>query len=183
MTLRAEFRFYEELNDHLPEDRRKRPFIGRFTGRPTVGEAIQALGAPPAEVDLVLVNGESSGFERRLADGDRVSVYPVFESFDVSSLVRVRDKPLRRPAFLLDAGLEALAERMQRMGLDARCDEDPDDARLLDRAQSGGRTLLTTRNRLLDRDDLTHGYRVRATDPDAQLQEILGRFHLQETGS
>jgi len=60
----------------------------------TVGEAIAALGIPSGEVDLILVNGESVGFEHRLRDGDRVSVYPIFERFDISGVTQVREKPL-----------------------------------------------------------------------------------------
>ena len=45
---------------------------------------IEALGVPHTEVELVLVSGESVGFERMLEEGDRVAVYPKFETFDVS---------------------------------------------------------------------------------------------------
>jgi len=30
-----------------------------------------------------------------LEDNDRVSVYPIFETFDISSVTKVRDKPLK----------------------------------------------------------------------------------------
>jgi hypothetical protein len=90
----AEFRFYEELNDHLPPSRRKRTFTVAFGGRPEVGDLIAALGVPLAEVDLLLVDGESCGFERRLGGGERVAVYPVFERFDISSLTRLPGRPL-----------------------------------------------------------------------------------------
>ena len=36
---------------------------------------IESLGVPHAEVDLILVNGESVGFDYIVQDGDRVSVY------------------------------------------------------------------------------------------------------------
>jgi hypothetical protein len=90
----AEFRFYEELNDHLSPPRRKRTFTVAFTGRPQIGELIAILGVPPAEVDLVLVDGASCGFERRLSGGERVAVYPVFERFNISPLARLPGRPL-----------------------------------------------------------------------------------------
>lgn len=90
----AEFRFYEELNDHLPPSRRKRTFSVAFTGRPEVGALIASLGVPPAEVDLLLVDGASCGFECRLAGGERVAVYPIFERFDISPLTRLPGRPL-----------------------------------------------------------------------------------------
>src|SRR5689334_522014 len=71
------FRFYEELNDFLAPDRRRRAFECRCAQGATTKHMIEALGVPHTEVELVLVNGESVGFDRVLADGDRVAVYPV----------------------------------------------------------------------------------------------------------
>lgn len=93
-TGRAEFRFYEELNDHLSPHRRKRSFSVDFEGEPKVGDVIAALGVPPAEVDLLLIDGESADFERRLAGGERIAVFPIFERFDISSLTRLPGRPL-----------------------------------------------------------------------------------------
>lgn len=76
----AEFRFYEELNDFLPPERRKQSFLYTFAGAPAVKDAIKAQGVPHTEVDLILVNGLSVGFDYHLQPGDRVAVYPVFES-------------------------------------------------------------------------------------------------------
>jgi hypothetical protein len=92
----AEFRFYEELNDHLAPHRRKRTFMVELVGEPTVGELIAALGVPAAEVDLMLVDGESADFECRLTGGERVAVYPIFERFDITPTVRLPGRPLCR---------------------------------------------------------------------------------------
>ena len=92
--IKAIFRFYEELSDYLPEGCRKRDFEVRFEKPVTVGEAIESLGVPLSEVDLILVNGRSVSFRYRLKDGDRVSVYPIFEQIDISGLTRVRKQPL-----------------------------------------------------------------------------------------
>jgi sulfur carrier protein ThiS len=87
-------RLYEELNDYLPEEKRKRTFGLSLKGPTTVEEAICLLGVPPEEVDLVLVNGESVPFNHVTRDEDRVSVYPIFESLDVGTVTRLRDKSL-----------------------------------------------------------------------------------------
>jgi len=50
---------------------------------------------PSEEVDLILVNGTSVDFSYLVKDKDRVSVYPIFETFDISGVTRVREKPLR----------------------------------------------------------------------------------------
>jgi len=88
------FRFYEELNDYLPEEARKKDLCLELDGPTTVGGAVAALGVPAGEIDLVLVNGRSVGLDHRLRDGDRASVYPIFERFDISGVTMVRDDPL-----------------------------------------------------------------------------------------
>jgi len=90
------FRFYEELNDYLAEGCRKRDFEVRFEEPITVGKAIESLGVPLSEVDLILVNGRSVSFRYRLKDGDRVSVYPIFEQIDITGVTRVRNVPLKK---------------------------------------------------------------------------------------
>ena len=62
----ADFRFYGELNDVLPAERRKRSFAYAFHGTPAVKDAIAAIGVPHTEVDLILVNRVSVGFDNDL---------------------------------------------------------------------------------------------------------------------
>src|SRR6185295_16190838 len=106
---RAEFRFYEELNDFLAPALRKRSFGYTFNGTPSVKDAIEAIGVPHTEVDLVLVDGESVDFTRRLTGGERVAVYPVFERLDIATATRLRARPLRQTRFILDVHLGRLA--------------------------------------------------------------------------
>lgn len=174
----ATFRFYEELNDFLPEKWRKRAFFYRFNSRPAVKDAVEAIGVPHTEVELILLNGESVGWERRLHTGDRVAVYPVFESLDVSPLVRLRPAPLRRPAFVLDVHLGKLARWMRLLGLDCRWENDLDDPEIVDISVTEGRTILTRDIGLLQVGRVNHGYWVRATHPEEQLPEVLARFDL-----
>ena len=94
--IKAIFRFYEELNNYLAEGCRKRDFEIRFEKPVTVGKAIESLGVPLSEVDLILLNGCSVSFRYKLKDGDRVSVYPIFEQLDISGLTRVRKQPLMK---------------------------------------------------------------------------------------
>ena len=115
---RAEFRFYEELNDFLAPALRKRAFVYAFDGTPSVKDAIEAIGVPHTEVDLVLVDGESVDFTRRLAGDERVAVYPVFECLDISPVTRLRARPLRRLRFVLDARLGKLARSLRMLGFD-----------------------------------------------------------------
>ena len=93
----AQFRFYEELNDFLAPARRGQDFELRCAEAASVKNAIESVGVPHTEVELILANGESVDFAYRVRDGDRISVFPMFESFDVASLLRVRPRPLREP--------------------------------------------------------------------------------------
>src|SRR3954452_13283013 len=95
----ASFRFYAELNDFRPRGTRFRDQPYEFRGSPSVKDAIEALGVPHTEVELILVNGQPVPFAHRLAGGERVSVYPVFESLDVSPVLRPRPSPLRQTRF------------------------------------------------------------------------------------
>jgi len=94
MNCRAYFRVYEELNDYLPADKKKITFSLPLARPITVMEAIRSLDLPSEEVDLVLVNGESVGFDHLICDGAMVSIYPIFETLDISGFTRLRESPL-----------------------------------------------------------------------------------------
>ena len=174
----AEFRFYEALNDFLPKAKRKCWFLYAFRGSPTVKEVIEALGVPHPEVDVVLVNGNSVGFKHRLDDGDRVTVYPMYETLDVASVTRLQPGPLRQPRFVLDTHLGTLSRRLRLLGFDAAYRNDYDDAEIIRIGGEEGRAVLTRDRALLKRKDVTRGYWVRAEKPREQLREILARFDL-----
>ena len=175
---RARFRFYAELNDFLPRERRQREFAHEFQGRPSVKDVIESLGVPHTEVDLVLGDGEPVDFSWRLRDDARVSVYPVFEALDVASVARVRPEPLREVRFVLDGHLGRLARHLRMLGFDARWRIDAPDEELARVSAAERRILLTRDLGLLKRRIVTHGYWVRATDPRAQLEEVVRRLDL-----
>ena len=79
-------RFYEELNDFLAEGLRKVEFPHSLQRRTSIKDLIESFGVPHTEIDIILVNGQSVDFSYIVQDGDRISVYPVFESLDVSPL-------------------------------------------------------------------------------------------------
>src|SRR5215469_8741981 len=94
---RAYVRFYAELNDHLPAAHQYRTVEREFFVPRSVKDMIEAFGVPHTEVELVLVNGESSGFSRLVQNGDRLAVYPMFESIDITPVLCLRRQPLREP--------------------------------------------------------------------------------------
>ena len=174
----ADFRFYEELNDFLRPELRKRTFRHAFNGTPAVKDVIEAIGVPHAEVDLVLIDGESVGFARRLRDGDRVAVYPVFERFDIAPLTRLRPRPLRRPRFVLDVHLGTLARYLRLLGFDTLYRNDYDDHEIVRLAHDQSRIILTRDKGLLKHAAVTRGRWIRHTRPLDQLRETLVSFDL-----
>ncbi len=174
----ATFRFYEELNDFLAPERRKREFSAPCSRVATVKHMIEALGVPHTEVELILVNGESAGFDRMIADGDRVAVYPKFEALDVTPLLRLRERPLRETRFVADAHLGGLAHLLRMAGLDTLYRNDFGDREIVDLALAEGRIVLTRDRELLKLRELTHGCYVHALKPSLQFKEILGRLDL-----
>lgn len=173
-----DIRFYEELNDFLPADRQKETFPVPVTQTQTVKDVIEACGVPHVEVDLILVDGVSVSFDYRPHGAIRVAVYPMFESVDVTSVQRLRPRPLRRPRFIIDANLGRLARLLRLLGLDCKYDPTIDDAELAERSADETLTLLTRDRRLLMRRVIDRGYYVRSQDPPIQAAEVISRFDL-----
>jgi uncharacterized protein with PIN domain len=174
----AHFRFYEELNDFLPPEKKKVSFSYSFNGNPSVKDSIEAIGIPHPEVDLVLVNGESVAFNYQVQNGDRVSVYPVFESIDISPVIHLRPEPLRDTKFILDVHLGKLAKLLRMLGFDSLYSNEYEDAEIVAVAVREHRIILTCDRGLLKHGAVTHGYCVRSRDTNEQLQEIINRFDL-----
>jgi hypothetical protein len=172
-------RFYEELNDFLPPGMRKRDVDCSFHGKRSVKDLIESLGVPHVEVDLILVNGASVDFAFPVGDGDRISVYPVFESLSLEGVTRLRPSPLRDTKFVLDVHLRKLARRLRLLGFDTDWEAGRGDAALAEIAERERRILLTRDRRLLMRRNVSRGIIIRNTDTGRQLAEVLERLQLQ----
>lgn len=178
MTISVTIRFYEELNDFLPPGSRRLDLKHVIKQNDSVKDLVESLGVPHTEVDLILVNGASVNFNYIVQEGDRISVYPVFESLDISPLVHLRPAPLRVTRFVLDTHLGRLAAYLRMMGFNTLYRNDYDDATLAGISAEEKRILLTCDRKLLMRKIITHGYFVRARQPQTQLLEVLRRFDL-----
>jgi hypothetical protein len=172
-------RLYAELNDFVPESRRHVAFVVSCDARVAAKDLIERIGVPHTEIDLLLVNSEPAPFDRRLADSDRLAVYPVFESFDIGPVTRVRPEPLRDPRFVLDVHLGRLAAYLRLAGFDCLYRNDLQDDEAARLSAEGRRVLLTRDQGLLKRRAVTHGYYVRDTRPARQLADVVARFDLQ----
>jgi uncharacterized protein with PIN domain len=173
-------RFYEELNDFLPRERRRKSFTHCFYGTPSVKDVIESLGVPHVEIDMILANSQSVSFDYRPEDGDYISVYPVFESLDISTETRLRPKPLRTIRFILDVHLGKLARYLRMLGFDTMYDTGYDDNEIIARAVKQNRIILTRDILLLKHSKVTHGLWIRSQDPIKQLKEVIQRLDLSK---
>jgi uncharacterized protein with PIN domain len=178
MLHQACFRFYAELNDFLPAERRFRTLTYFFNGHPAVKDAIEAFGIPHTEIDLILINNQSVNFETWVASGDRIAVYPVFELFDISGVSRLREHTLREPVFILDVNLGKLTRFLRMAGFDSIYQNNFTDFEIIDLALQEGRIILTRDQGILKNGRVTHGYWIRSVDPEVQFKEVLNKFDL-----
>jgi uncharacterized protein with PIN domain len=175
----VEVRFYAELCELLPHRHRDGRISHRLIETQTVKDLVESYGVPHTEVEVILVDGRSVGWDHRARAGERVSVYPVFEAFDVRPLVRLRPEPLRQTRFVLDGHLGTLARRLRLLGFDCSYQRDPADEKLVELSLRERRILLTRDRFLLRRRIITHGYLVRSDQPQEQALEVVRRFQLE----
>ena len=172
-------RFYEELNNYLPVRRRKVWFEYRFSDKPTIKDIVELIGVPYSEIDLILVNGKSVNFSFKVKNNDKVSVYPVFEAFDISTVSRLRTKPLREPNFIVEANLGKLAKYLRLFGFDVYYQNTNGNNSSVDSLTKKNTPIVLTRGKNIFKKKLiTHGYQVKSNDPKKQIEEVINKFDL-----
>ena len=179
---KAIFRFYEELNEFLPKLWRKKDFEAQFEGKRTVKDMVEALGVPHPEIDLILANGRSVGFDHILKDGDRFSVYPVFESLNIKNITRLRDIPLRKTRFISDKNLDDVVKIMRRLGFDVYCDPALSDREMIEVSIREKRIILTKNSKLLQFREVTHAILIRPGTTTRQVEKIIEYLDIEVGG-
>ena len=170
------FRFYAQLNDFLPAQWRYGRFARPVHGPASVKDAIESLGVPHPEVDVIAVNGEATDFAYRVRNGDQIFVYPAFRKMNVDGLRRVGADPPHPVRFALDIHLRKLASLLRLAGFDAVLLTE--DAEVAEVSAAESRVALTRDVGLLKRSIITYGRWIRNTDPEEQFVEVLERFGL-----
>jgi uncharacterized protein with PIN domain len=127
---------------------------------------------------MIIVNSQAVDFFYRVRNGDRVSVYPVFESLDITGVTHLREKPLRKTRFILDVHLGKLARYLRLCGFDTTFSCTFSDTELIDLSVSDKRIIITRDRQLLKNKKVSHGYWIRSDNPQEQLRELFKRFDL-----
>ena len=127
---------------------------------------------------MILVNETSVDLRHKLKECDYISVFPVFESMDVSAISKVRKSALRISLFVLDAHLGKLAKYLRMLGFDTLYRSDIDDNEIISVAGKEKRIILTRDKRLLNSKEVSRGYFVRSIEKHEQLREVVKKFDL-----
>ena len=93
-------------------------------------------------------------------------------------IVKLREAPLRRTAFVLDVHLGKLARILRMLGFNVLYRSDYDDDEIIRIALAENRIILTRDRRLLCHRIVTHGYCLHSMDSTRQAREVLERFDL-----
>lgn len=86
---KAYFRFYGELNDFFSPEKNGEVHVHHFKGNPSVKDRIESLGVPHTEIFLILKGEKVIDFSYLVQNNDRISVYPIFQSLNISSKMSV----------------------------------------------------------------------------------------------
>jgi len=158
--------------------RRQSTLVCALDGRPSIKDVVEALGVPHPEIDLLIVDGRSVDFSYRVADGDRIAVYPRMQAIDPGDASRLQPPPQRDPRFIADVHLGRLAAYLRLAGFDITYRNDSRDDELVALSASEDRVLLTRDIGVLKHNAVRRGYFVRETQPARQLIEVLQQFDL-----
>lgn len=163
----VQFRFYGELNDFIAPTRRDTEFAHLVGTTDTIKHVLESLGVPHTEIGHVTINGATRTLIARLAEGDRVDVFP--------HPLPVIPKAYR---FVVDGHLGRLAAYLRMLGFNTWYERAAGDAELAAISSSEQRLLLTRDVGLLKRREIDQGYCVRSDKPHQQLREVSCRFAL-----
>ncbi|MBU0999715.1 Mut7-C ubiquitin/RNAse domain-containing protein [Patescibacteria group bacterium] len=177
---KATFRFYEELNDFLLKHIRKVDFEVEFKGQRSIKDMVEALGVPHTEIDLILANGKSVDFSYILQDGDRISVYPVFESLNIANITRLREVPLRKTRFIADVNLDDIVKYMRLLGFDVYCESTLSDKEIIEISKGENRIILTKSKKLLKFREVSHGIFIRPGTTAEQVKRIIDHLNIKD---
>ena len=180
MNANAHIYFHDTLNDFLPATKKYKWINYSFTGSPALKDAIEALGIPHPEVDVILVNQQPASLQKSIQAADKIEVYPATTAFPELRQFSIQDKLPVSDKFILDVHLGKLAKSLRLLGFDTYFDVNiPDDKAIAAFSNVQNRIVLTRDIGLLKHKEIRRGYWLRSQNPKEQLHEVIRYFQLQ----
>jgi uncharacterized protein with PIN domain len=171
-------KFFGELNDFLPPEKKENQIIIELKGSPSIKHMIEALGVPHTEAGTLNVNGSPVDFSYLLQPGDQIDVYPARSADTPGNLPLDSDNFNAEPRFILDQHLGRLAVYLRMLGFDTLYRNDYADDELAEVASQEERILVTRDRRLLMRRTVQRGCCLHSLDSRCQLAEVVQRYRL-----
>lgn len=176
----AIFTFHGSLNYFLPRRQKNNTITYEFDWKASIKDMLEAIAPPHPEVELLVVNGQSVGWDYIVQDGDIIEAYPNFDAVDIPEKVQLILPYQGRPKFILDTHLGRLASYLRMMGFDTLYKNDYEDDVLAEVSAAENRILLTRDIGVLKRGIVVYGYFVRETNPVKRMHEINQRYRLTD---
>ncbi len=173
-TVRLQFR--GDLDFFLRSKTRDRTVERNLSEKTSVKDVIESCGIPHPEVDLILVSGQSVGFDHTVADDANIEVFPV-GSQDTDNTGQHLQR-IHLVHFVADVHLGGLTRNLRLLGFDVAYTQNANDRQLLDLMARENRALLTRDRRLLMHAIVQHAYCPRSQNAEEQAIEVVRRFRL-----
>ena len=171
-------RFHGDLNVFLGLKVSDAVIERALAEKTSIKDVIESCGVPHPEVDLILVNEQTVGFDQTVADDTKVEVFPVENRGTDHTEKRLQIVGISR--FVADGHLGGLARNLRLLGFDVAYCKNADDRQLLEMMARENRALLTRDRRLLMHAIVQHGYCPRSQNASEQTIEVIRRFDLSE---
>ena len=144
----------------------------------SIKDVIESCGIPHPEVDLIVVDDQTVGFDHTVANDAKVEVFSVENRGTDRTEKRLQTIHITR--FVADGHLGGLTRNLRLLGFDVAHDQGADDRQLLEVMVRENRALLTRDRRLLMHRIVQHGYYPRSQNADEQTIEVVRRFDLSK---
>ena len=172
-------RFHGDLDFFLGSNAGDTVVERRLAEKASIKDVIEACGVPHPEVDLILVDQQTVGFNHTLGNDARVEVFPVQKRDTHRTEKRLQALGIKR--FVADGHLGGLTRNLRLLGFDVAYGQTAHDKELLEMMTRENRALLTRDRRLLMHSIVQHGYYPRSQNTDQQTIEVVRRFDLLES--
>jgi hypothetical protein len=175
---KVRLRFHGDLNIFLGSKSRGAVIERPLAEKTSIKDIIESCGIPHPEVDLILVDDQTVGFDHTLTSDAKVEVFAV-ENRDTDRT----EKGLQAVGFarfVADRHLRSLTRNLRLLGFDVAYPKNANDSQMLAVMLNENRALLTRDRRLLMHAIVQHGYYPRSQNADEQAIEVVRRFDLSE---